>query len=297
MAQFRDIPKFIASNRSETTNQKIPRIIHQTFKSCTVPTGMYQAAMSWAEYNQEYEYRFYDDEDCITLIKENFNDEVLQTYYLIKSGAFRADLWRYCALYIHGGVYTDIDTVCKRSLLKLIGNDDEFIAPTAGAAPYAIFNAFICCTPQHPFLRRAISRAVELILYRQSTEPLTNTDFLSILGPRGFGTSINLELGRSDEHPFEIGHYCDNHFCFRILKKIHFAGDIESRVLDRDETVFRAKYESYSEDLNAIAVNHWSEMPVKRNPIISVINRLHVMFRKAAGRLTRGIRKVFNSYI
>lgn len=293
MERFSDIPKIIASRRSATTNQKVPRIIHQTFESCTVPVGIYQAAMSWVEHNQEYEYRFYDNEECITLIRENFNDEVLQTYYLIKAGAFRADLWRYCALYIHGGVYADIDTVCQRPLQKLIGNDDEFITPHAAAAPYAIYNAFICSTPKHPFLSRAIRRAVELILYRQSTELLTNTDFLSIVGPRGFGTSINLELGRSEKHPFEVGHHSENHLCFRILKLEYVKGGPAelASVVDQDETVFIPKYEGYSEDLKAFGVDHWSKIPIKRNPIISMIKRLHVMFLKSAARLARAFTK------
>ncbi len=165
MSQKLDIPKFIAPNLN---NRKIPRIIHQTFETSNIPENMYNAAMSWVKYNPDCEYRFYDNEDRINLIKENFNDKVLQAYYLIENGAFRADLWRYCALYIYGGIYADIDTECQMPILALIENNDEFIVPH-GESPHTIFNAFICSKPQHPFLKKAINRAVRIILSRKGT--------------------------------------------------------------------------------------------------------------------------------
>jgi hypothetical protein len=245
------IIKSVAPKQLISQNQKIPRIIWQTFKTDTVPQEMYRAAMSWLEYNPEYEYRFFEDENCISFIKEHFDAKVLEAYYRIEPGAFRADLWRYCALYIYGGVYADIDTVCQSPLSKLIQEDDEFISPCATTSDYAIFNAFICTIPQHPFLKRTIERAADLIL---SNNP---TKMFLIVGPSGLGISTNLELGRDEEHSFKPGKYQINNFNFHILDRIHTKEVKERKVINGDLTVFLPKYQEYLDNLEALGVPHW----------------------------------------
>ena len=249
MVQRLDIPKFIVPNLNK---RKIPRIIHQTFKTNNVPVSMYQAAMSWVEYNLDCEYRFYDDEDCLNLIKENFNDEVLQAYYLLEKGAFRADLWRYCVLYIYGGIYADIDTVCQMPMLALIENNDEFIIPTASASPHALFNAFICSKPQHPFLKKAINRAVRIILSKKVKK------MFAVTGPAGLGISINTVLKRNAKSSFEIGQLSINGFCLRILKKIKIVGNSNQVICaDKDKTVLLCKYDGYFNDLKKSRITYW----------------------------------------
>lgn len=246
-----DIPKFIAP---DLNNRKIPRIIHQTFETSKVPVNMYDAAMSWVEYNPDCEYRFYDNEARINLIKENFNDEVLQAYYLIENGAFRADLWRYCALYIYGGIYADIDTVCQMSMIALIKNNDEFIVP-GGSAPHTIFNAFICSKPQHPFLKKAINRAVRIILSRKGTNEIQK--LFRVTGPAGLGISINSVLNRNNKHPFEVGQHSINDFRLRILKKGRAGKNSKSGVICGDKTVCLGQYDGYLDDLKISSVTHW----------------------------------------
>jgi mannosyltransferase OCH1-like enzyme len=55
-----------------------------------------------------FEHNLFDDNDCHEFIKKNFPIEVLLAYDALIPGAYKADLWRLCILYIHGGVYMDI---------------------------------------------------------------------------------------------------------------------------------------------------------------------------------------------
>ena len=65
------------------------------------------------EQNPEFKYYLYDDDMCKEFIKDNFDDEILYTFNKLKPGAYKADLWRYCILYIKGGIYLDIkDDFC-----------------------------------------------------------------------------------------------------------------------------------------------------------------------------------------
>ena len=55
-----------------------------------------------------FEHRLFDDDDCRNFIADNFPSDVLIAYDSIVPGAFKADMWRYCVLFINGGVYMDI---------------------------------------------------------------------------------------------------------------------------------------------------------------------------------------------
>ena len=58
--------------------------------------------------NPELEYFLFDDNDCIEFIKTHFENDVVDAYYRLIPGAYKADLWRYCVMYIEGGIYIDI---------------------------------------------------------------------------------------------------------------------------------------------------------------------------------------------
>ena len=77
---------------------------------------------------RDYNFIFYDDNDCELFIKNNFDENVYKAYMSINSvyGAMKADFFRYCILYKNGGVYLDIDSVILRPLDELI-RDDELI--------------------------------------------------------------------------------------------------------------------------------------------------------------------------
>ena len=89
----------------------IPKIIHQTFETTHKPVGMAKACESWKVNNPDYKYIFYDAQQRIDFIKQNFQRPVLTAYSDIIPGAFKADLFRYCVLYIKGGIYADSDTI------------------------------------------------------------------------------------------------------------------------------------------------------------------------------------------
>jgi hypothetical protein len=65
----------------------------------------------WKELNNDYNIDFSLDNECISFLIENFNYYIADLFKKISNGAYKADLWRICKLYIHGGVYADVDLV------------------------------------------------------------------------------------------------------------------------------------------------------------------------------------------
>jgi mannosyltransferase OCH1-like enzyme len=58
----------------------------------------------------EYEHMLYDDKDIAEFLTKYFVPDVLHAFHTLKLGAHKADLFRYCVMYIKGGVYLDIKT-------------------------------------------------------------------------------------------------------------------------------------------------------------------------------------------
>jgi glycosyl transferase-like sugar-binding protein len=251
VSENKEIERHVVARFPSATVQKIPRTIWQTFRTRRVPAGLFGATRSWLELNPEYEYRFYDDDGCRTLIKEHFGEQTLACFESLTNGAFRADFWRYCALYVHGGVYADADMLCTRPLRKLIRENDDFIVPCGNNRRF-LFSAFICSVPRHPFLKNVIDTAVE----RVTAGDLANPFF--IVGPGAFGMAVNKTLGRDVSSRFRVGNHNIAGFSFRILRKFITPWLSGRRVLDGVRTILMCHYKGYFDDLKQAGVSHWS---------------------------------------
>jgi hypothetical protein len=65
----------------------------------------------WKVLNPEYTFDFSTDDDCFVFLEKGFNKNIAGLFNYITRGMYKADLWRLCKLYIHGGVYADIDLI------------------------------------------------------------------------------------------------------------------------------------------------------------------------------------------
>jgi len=173
---------------------KIPRNIFQTWSTKKISDNFNMLCQTWREKNPNYAYFLYDDEDCEQFIKKHFDEKVYNTYLRIIPGAFKADLWRYCILYIYGGIYVDIDTICLEKIDKFLNEDIEFITPIdLNNCPYYgkynLFNCFIASIPKHPILELCINKIVFNV--ENNIVPFSNLDFT---GPGVLGQSTNIYL-------------------------------------------------------------------------------------------------------
>jgi hypothetical protein len=65
----------------------------------------------WLDLNPDYRIDFSMDAECISFLQTKFGRNTAELFKYIPRGMYKADLWRLCKLYIHGGVYADIDLV------------------------------------------------------------------------------------------------------------------------------------------------------------------------------------------
>lgn len=139
----------------------IPKRIFQTWKTKNADAGLMSLMKTWKTKNPNYEYQLYDDDDCLNFLR-GFDKKVYESYQKIIPGAFKADLWRYCALFEFGGFYCDVDTVCIGSI-DTIPKDIDFAAPidlNCGPLKHNLFNAFIGAAKGSRIMEGCIRRIV-----------------------------------------------------------------------------------------------------------------------------------------
>ena len=182
---FVEVPKVVVS-LSKNLNQKIPAVMYQTMSSTLLNSDLYKfGAQEWRRMNPEYEYYFFDEKDCRKFIEQNFDVNVVRAYNMLLPGAYKADLFRYCLLYIKGGCYLDSQTQPLLPLRTVVKAESEFVS-AIDQSRFALWQGFLCCIPGHPVLKLAIDEAVSHILRRKYfSNPLRLT------GPQLLGTCLN----------------------------------------------------------------------------------------------------------
>jgi mannosyltransferase OCH1-like enzyme/uncharacterized protein (DUF1919 family) len=179
--------------------QEIPKKIIQTMET-NVCTNDYtlNAQRSIIESNPEYEYFFFTAEHRRQFIKENF-PRILKVYDTLVSGAYQADLFRYCYLYTRGGCYLDFKMIERVPLRDIIKETDEFLVcvdyELSNSHDRSIgtsyLNSIILTKPGNPLLLSMISACVDNIInhqqrFLQESMKGSCTSILDITGPTLF---------------------------------------------------------------------------------------------------------------
>ena len=133
-------------------NRLIPKIIHQTWKDDHLKKDLENL---WTSKNPNYEYNFYNDNDIEKIIKENFDQRIYKCYKRLIAGAAKADFFRYCIIYLEGGIYCDIDFIPHVGFDDFISKELEIVVCDD---QYGLFNAFIASKPKHDFFLSLIDK-------------------------------------------------------------------------------------------------------------------------------------------
>jgi mannosyltransferase OCH1-like enzyme len=120
---------------NKKNQNKIPKTINQTWETKDLNPEFQKMVDIWKTNNPDYDYHLFDKDERESFIKNNFDKEVMNAYNAIVPGANKSDLWRYCYLYIHGGIYVDIDSLCIGKLDDYILDNTEFVVKNYQSHP------------------------------------------------------------------------------------------------------------------------------------------------------------------
>jgi Glycosyltransferase sugar-binding region containing DXD motif len=182
--------------------QRVPKLIHQTMASRSLPIDLYETCMINRHMNPEYEYRTYANADFETIARE-YSPDAVRALKMLLPGAFKSDLTRCLLLYMRGGVYIDTKATTMKPLRELLRPDTRMLA-FVDYTPNSIHNGFAACEPGHPLMKDIIDRIIRNTLKHQYGECQ-----LDITGPMVWGRVFNARRGKHELTEFEAGEYTD----------------------------------------------------------------------------------------
>lgn len=94
----------------------IPTIVHQSWRTRSVPANLQPLHQAWQALPKPWQHWLWTDEDNRQLWAKHF-PRLLAMYDNYSRPVQRADATRLLYMYVHGGIYADLDTAPCRSLL------------------------------------------------------------------------------------------------------------------------------------------------------------------------------------
>lgn len=165
---------------------KIPRIIYYTTdKKLTKDLKIYKLI----EKNEKrgFETKIFDTNESRNFIKNNFPDEVLLCYDLLTPISYKSDLFRYCVLYINGGIYIDLGVLIIDSIDKLLNFDLVLVKDRIyDGIPHLVWNGFIMAKPNNKLFMNCINNICKKVFAFDKGKTS-----LDVTGPSLFGHTIN----------------------------------------------------------------------------------------------------------
>jgi len=186
-------------------NSKIPKIIFQTYNNKSVTQNKWLSIETIKYTNPNYKYIYFNDTECINFIEKHFNESVVNAYNKLIPGAYKADLFRYCYLYINGGIYIDCKMITNINFDDLLEDNELIIVKDNGERKF--YNAFICAIPKLELFMNCINNVVKNVETK-----FYGNNFLVPTGPRLFYDNAINDLNNIKHIilSFKNSHYLHN---------------------------------------------------------------------------------------
>jgi inositol phosphorylceramide mannosyltransferase catalytic subunit len=179
----------IEKNNMEKTisNEKIPKIIWQTWKTKQLDPWILQRIKQMLQLNPEYQHRLLTDDEIDAYVYKEYADrpDIIECYNRLNIIVAKVDFWRYLVLYKHGGVYLDMDSTILKPLDTLLQPEDEAILTCEGNPGLFVQWALIFA-PGHPILKYTIDQIIYNI--RNNSYP---NNIHHMTGPLAYTLAIN----------------------------------------------------------------------------------------------------------
>jgi mannosyltransferase OCH1-like enzyme len=178
----------------------IPKIIHQIWIQGynNIPSKLQKYHNYCKNINSDFKYLVWDEEKIKKLLTEKFDKKYLDLYEYYKIPAQKADFARYIILYSYGGIYLDMDTMCKKNLSVFINNKFFFTATKdlLNILYKRYQTGIIGAIPNHPLFQ---------FLFKNMFERISNANNLTYsTGTKLFYDSVHQYINSTNDNDINI---------------------------------------------------------------------------------------------
>jgi hypothetical protein len=160
------------TEQGQTEIHGIPLTIYQSWTTNSIPPKMKENMDRVLRENPQFDHYLFSHQSCENFIKNNFSKSVLKAFRMLKPGAYKSDLWRYCILWKNGGVYMDVKFYPVVPLVDLLTNHpdlfirDDIATHTSNVTMQCkksagLYNGFLVSKPNNPIFKEMIDTIVK----------------------------------------------------------------------------------------------------------------------------------------
>jgi hypothetical protein len=158
--------------RAPAREPVVPPNIFQFWHSPELPSHMKRIIELTKEQNPEFSYHLFNLESADAFIAANFREDVVRAFRCLVPFAYKCDLFRYCVVFVRGGIYLDIKWKCVNGF-KFVHMLD---GPVVLDYPHhhwfehdhiGVWNGCLAFPPKSPILKECIDRIVENVRHQR----------------------------------------------------------------------------------------------------------------------------------
>ena len=249
--KIKTINYFIKNNRvfrlKENYNSIIPLDVYTCWHTKDLPPLMKKNYEKLISDNPKMSFHLYDENECREFIKIHFDSHVLNAYDSLIPCSYKSDLWRYCVLFIKGGIYIDIKFQCVNNFRLIALTEQEHFVRDRDP-PGGTLNGLIVCKPCNTILFNCIQQIVKNVQTK-----FYGDSALSSTGPNLLGLFFSKIEKKMMPMYFEntIANGIDNYY---IALKLGFNNDI---IILKMYDEYRDEQKIYQK--NPYYANLWNE--------------------------------------
>jgi mannosyltransferase OCH1-like enzyme len=246
----------LINSLSSYNHSDIPKNVYLTWYVLDLPYYMQKNLEINKRKNPEYNFYVYDDEMSYNFIKNNFDNSIANVYNKLKPGAYKADLFRYCILYINGGVYLDIKFKLHVKLVNLISKygeiyvKDVVVNLNVCETKNPCFNGFIVSKPYNSVFLDCINQ----IKLNYETK-YYGSSMLSPTGPCLFGSILESKKIKFNMKVLTYNNVFNNYILnynidYLYNSIINYIIGLRSyKITDINNNIILSQYKNYRQEL------------------------------------------------
>jgi len=186
----------------ETYNSVIPLNLYTCWHTKELPTLLKNTNEILIAENPEFNHYLYDENECRDFIQHHFSQDVVNAYNSLIPCSYKSDLWRFCILYINGGIYYDIKFRCLNGFKFIALTENELFVKDM--QENCVLTGLIVSKPGNAILKKCIDQIVVNVQTRfYGKNPLYPT------GPGLLGTFFTTEEQQNLQCYFESLNFDD----------------------------------------------------------------------------------------
>lgn len=220
----------------KNNDEKIPRLIIQTWKSHDIPSKYINSIRSIKRYNPHYKFMFFTDKDIDKFIKEEY-PQYYSTYKRLPVIIQKIDFFRYIAVYHYGGFYFDLDMTGLYPLDNILKYEcvfpvDTVLTPVKCASArfkkycdkgydYILGQYAFGAKPKHPFIKALID-GINDNIDKYINDFKINQTLHYVYASTGPDYVMNVYLNYKNKNEIHVLEYPESQYFGKYAKHDHF---------------------------------------------------------------------------